>query len=71
MKLWEVTVNQWGWDRPKTFYAPSRADAQKIADKYPASDPVKYAGNYSDDKAQWLMSDSIQTYEDWLRDKSW
>lgn len=70
-KLWEVTVNQWGWDSPKTYYATSRKDAEAIAKKYPASDPVRYSGNYSDDKAEWLLSGSIQTFENWLKDKSW
>ena len=71
MKLWKVTVNQWGWDRPKTYYAKSRDDAEKIAKEYPASDAVKYAGNFSEDKSEWLMSDSIQSFDSWLKDKSW
>lgn len=71
MKLWKVTVNQWGWDSPKTYYAKSREEAEKIGSKYPASDAVKYAGNYSDEKAEWLLSDSVQPFEYWLKDKSW
>lgn len=68
MKLWKVRVNQWGWDSPKTYYAASRKDAEAIALKYPASDPVTYAGNFSQDKAEWLLSDSILSFEDWKRD---
>lgn len=71
MKLWKVTVNQWGWDSPKTYYAKSREAAEKTGSKYPASDSVKYAGNYSDEKAEWLLSDSIQPFEYWVKDKSW
>lgn len=70
-KLWKVVVNQFGWDRPKAYYATSKKDAVAIAEKYPASDPVEYAGNYSDDKAEWLLSGSIQPFEHWLEDKSW
>lgn len=70
-KLWEVTVNQWGWGSPKTYYAASRDEAEVIAAKYPASDPVKYSGNYADNKAEWLLSGSSQTFENWLKDKSW
>lgn len=54
-KLWKVTVNQWGWDRPKTLYAESREDAEKTAEKYPASDPVEYAGVFNDLKADFLL----------------
>lgn len=55
MKLWKVKANDWGWDRPITIYAKSREEAERIADKYPASDPVEYAGNYKDENAKILL----------------
>ena len=51
MKLWKVTVNSWGWDQPRTLYFLDKAVASIFADRFPASDPVVYAGNYSEDKA--------------------
>lgn len=54
-KLWRVTVNNWGWDQPRTIYAESRAEAEKIGSKYPASDRVEYAGNYTDENAERLL----------------
>lgn len=70
MKLWEVTVNQWGWDQPKTYYAASREEAEKIGREYPASSHVKYAGNFANDKAEWLLSGSWMTFTDWLLERS-
>ncbi len=48
MKLWKVTVNAFGWDRAKTLYFTDKDAACKAADRFPASDPVVYAGNCSD-----------------------
>ena len=61
IKLWRVTVNNWGWDSPKTFYAVSRDYAEKIRAKYPAADPVQYAGNYTEDNAARLL-DPVKYY---------
>lgn len=55
MKLWKVTVNGWGWDRPRAYYAASRAEAERIADNFPASDRVQYAGNFNPDYARYLL----------------
>lgn len=55
MKLWKVKVNNWGWDRPQTFYAKTREEAQEIAGKYPAADKIQYAGNYSEARAKELL----------------
>ena len=54
MKLWKVTVNNWGWDNPRTIYTKSRAEAAKIAEKYPAADKIEYAGNFTDENAERL-----------------
>lgn len=53
-KLWKVKVNRLGWDIPKTLYAESREAAAELAAMFPASDPVKYAGQYDEAKAQEL-----------------
>lgn len=55
-KLWSVKVNDWGWSSPKTIYADSRAAAEQIASRHPASDPVRYAGNFTDDRAARLLA---------------
>lgn len=55
-KLWKVTVNSWGWSSPKAYYAESREAAQIIGSQYPASDPVRYAGSYTESKAQALLA---------------
>lgn len=54
-KLWKVTVNSLGWSSPKTYYAESREAAEIIGSQYPASDPVQYAGSYTESKAQALL----------------
>lgn len=53
-KLWKVTVNNWGWDAPKTKYFESRKDAEECAKQYPASDRVLYAGMFTDQNADVL-----------------
>lgn len=55
MKLWKVTVNNWGWDQAQTLYAKSREEAQQIHDEYPAADDVQYAGNFREEKARELI----------------
>ncbi len=50
-KLWSVTVNGIGMERPETIFAPSRAEAEKVAARYECSDDVEYAGNFSDRNA--------------------
>lgn len=55
-KLWSVTVNDWGWDQPKTIYAPSREEAERAAARFECSDPVEYAGNFSDRNAAVLLA---------------
>ena len=55
MKLWKVTVNNWTWDAPRTYYAPSRAEAERIAGNFPAADRIQYAGNFNPDTAGALL----------------
>lgn len=53
-KLWKVTVNNWGWDQAKVLYFESRQEAEQAYTAYPAADPVKYAGNFTDEHAEQL-----------------
>ena len=55
-KLYKVTVNDWGRSIPKIIYATSKETAEKIAARYPASDPVQYAGRYTDANAARLLA---------------
>lgn len=55
ISLWKVTVNNWGWDRPKTIYATSRQEAEEIRSKYPAADSVEYAGKFTHENAMRLL----------------
>lgn len=55
MKLWKVTVNNWGWDNPRTYYFKAKDEAQEFSNKYPASDGVEYAGNFTDKNAKRLL----------------
>ena len=57
IKLWSVTVNNWGWDKPKTIYGLCREDCEKIASEYPAADPVRYAGMYTKEKAMAMVTE--------------
>ena len=57
-KLWKVTVNNWGWNAPKTLYFATKEEAQKMAKTYPAHDDIEYAGNFSDKKADRLLGNS-------------
>lgn len=50
-KMWKVTVNGWGWDCPRTYFAESREEAQRVSEKHPASDGVEYAGRFTDEHA--------------------
>lgn len=54
IKLWKVTVNNWGWDCPRTYYFRSRKEAEQFAQRFPASDPVQYAGRFTANKAAFL-----------------
>ena len=54
-KLWKVKVNNWGWAGPRVLYAESREEAKAMAKKYPASDNVQYAGNFTDVRALDLL----------------
>lgn len=67
MKLWKVTVNNWGWDRPRTLYFRDKETAAIFADRFPAADPVIYAGNYSDDAALHNLeyTDSVLVPDIW------
>ena len=60
IKLWKVTVNNWGWDAPKTLYFKNREDAAAAHDKYPAADNVEYAGMFSADHAEKLCGNVSQ-----------
>jgi len=61
-KLWKTTVNNYGWNNPRTLYAETRQDAERLLNRYPAGDPVKYAGCYSDSKAAELLDYSNDNY---------
>ena len=61
-KLWKVTVNALGWDSPRTFYADSRATAEKIRSKFPASGPVEYAGNFNDENAEEYLENTFEYF---------
>lgn len=54
VKLWKVTVNNWGWDTPRTYYFQTREEAQQAYDSAPAADPVQYAGLFTEENAQRL-----------------
>ena len=69
MKLWKVSVNNWSWDRRRYFYAKSREEAEKIGSEYLASSAVRFAGNFSDNKAEWLLSDSTESFEVWKENR--
>ena len=56
-KLWKVTVNNWGWDSPRTYYCESRNDCLKIYRRFPAADPIKYAGMFTEGNANELVCD--------------
>ena len=63
-KLWSVTVNGWGWLEPRTYYYESREEAERDAAKYPAHDPVKYAGRFNVKKADVLTGEASPWDED-------
>lgn len=56
IKLYKVTINNWGRSIPKIIYATSKEAAEQIASRYPASDPVQYAGCYTDANAKKLLA---------------
>lgn len=56
VKLYKITVNNWGRSAPKTIYTTSKEAAEKIAARYPASDPVQYAGHYTDEHAAKVLA---------------
>lgn len=51
-KLYKVTVNNWGWDKAKTYYFKTKEEAENFAEQFPASDPVKYAGIFTEENAE-------------------
>lgn len=59
MKLWKVTVNNFGWNSAKTLYAESKEAAASLAAKYPAADRISYAGNFSDAKAKVMLATTL------------
>ncbi len=62
-KLWKIEVNNWGWDNPRTLYAKSREEAEKISKKFPAGGDVKYAGAFDNAKAEKLVKYTEQTLD--------
>lgn len=56
IKLYKVTVNNWGRSVSKTIYAASFEVAEQIASRYPTSDPVQYAGRYTDSNAKKILA---------------
>lgn len=65
MKLWSVKVNNWGWNEARTMYAASKAEAQAIADQYPAADKVEYAGNFREATAKKLLDTYSMHYDNY------
>ncbi len=66
IKLWTATVNQFGWDRPRTTYHTSKAAAEEQLAKYPAGE-VSYAGMFGAAKAEYLINDPPDyTFEEWM-----
>ena len=61
-KLWKVTVNDLGWDHPQTEYFETKEEAEAYADKFPASDKVKYAGRFTDRNAD-IITGKYNPYE--------
>ena len=55
MKLWKVTVRNWGWSSARTYYFKDKAEAREFSGKYTASDGVEYAGNYTEKNAKALL----------------
>ena len=62
-KLWKTEVNNWGWDSPRTLYARSREEAEKIGRKFPAGGSVKYAGSFDDENADKLVKYTERTLD--------
>lgn len=54
-KLWRAEVNGWGWDHPRTIYAESREEVERLSRQYPAASAVHYAGRFRDLYADWLL----------------
>lgn len=50
IKVWAFTANGIGWNGPVTMYFDSREHAEAARAKYDYSDPVQYAGAFSEDK---------------------
>ena len=63
MKLWKVRVNNFGWNSTRTFFAASRKACEEIANKFPASDDVEYAGNFSEANAEELLSETKAEFD--------
>ena len=55
VKLWKVTVNEWGRDFPFAVFAASREEALQKARKYPAYDFPVYAGRFTKEHAKKLL----------------
>lgn len=55
IKLWKVTVNDWGWNNTRTIYCRSKEQAKKIQEEYPANDGIEYAGMFTEDHARHLL----------------
>lgn len=56
-KLYKVTVNNFGWDRPATYFFRTKKEAEEFAEKYPASDKVKYAGRFKEENAKIYLGE--------------
>lgn len=55
VKLWKVTVNEWGRDFPFAVFATSREEALQKARKFPAYDLPVYAGRFTKEHAKKLL----------------
>lgn len=63
-KLYKVTVNNYDWSSAKTLYFETKEAAQAAYEKYPAADPVQYAGNFSDSRAAELVQSEDDMWSD-------
>lgn len=62
-KLWKVTVRDFSWNSSKTLFFDSYDSARQVWLAHPSSDPVKYAGRFTDDHAAFLLADHSSQYE--------
>lgn len=55
VKMWKGTVHNWGWDAPRSFYFPTKEEAEAFCDRYPAADKVVSVYVPADQEKELLM----------------